>query len=155
MGNPLAWWPGLLALAALVVTWWRAGWDWLRPEPVIVAGAGATYLPWLVLSGDRSQTFLWYILPTLPFLYLALGCFAAWAWASARRPLRIAAAGLAALMIAGFAFWLPVATALPLEPDAWRMRMLFTDCDRADGVIQQLPDDSTSQGLPPDGWCWI
>jgi dolichyl-phosphate-mannose-protein mannosyltransferase len=155
MGNPLAWWPAIVALAALLVTWSRAGWDWRRPEPVILAGAGATYLPWIVLSGDRSQTFLWYILPTLPFLYLALGCFAAWAWASARAPLRVVAAGLGALVLAGFAFWLPVATALPLEPDAWRMRMLFTDCDRPDGVVQELPDDSTSQGAPPDGWCWI
>ena len=155
MGNPLAWWPGLVALPALLVTWSRAGWSWLRPEPVILAGAGATYIPWLVLSGDRSQTFLWYILPTLPFLYLALGCFAAWAWASARIPARAAAAALGALVLAGFVFWLPVATALPLDPDAWRMRMLLTDCDRPDGVVQELPDDSTSQGLPPDGWCWI
>lgn len=155
VGNPLAWWPGLAALAALLVTWSRAGWGWLRPEPVILAGAGATYLPWLVLSGDRSQTFLWYILPTLPFLYLALGAFAAWAWASARIPARAAAAGLGALVLAGFAFWLPVATALPLEPEGWRMRMLFADCDRPDGVVRELPDDSTSQGLPPDGWCWI
>ncbi|HEX7172142.1 MAG TPA: phospholipid carrier-dependent glycosyltransferase [Candidatus Limnocylindria bacterium] len=155
MGNPLAWWPGLVALPALLVTWSRAGWGWMRPEPVILAGAGATYLPWIVLSGDRSQTFLWYVLPTLPFLYLALGCFAAWAWASARIPARAAAAALGALVLAGFVFWLPVATALPLDPDAWRMRMLFTDCDRPDGVVQELPDDSTSQGLPPDGWCWI
>jgi len=48
-----------------------------------------------------------------------------------------------------------VATALPLDPDGWRMRMLFADCERPDGVVPGLPDDSTSQGLPPDGWCWI
>ena len=155
MGNPLAWWPGLVAVAALVVTWARAGWAWLRPEPVILGAAGATFLPWLVLAGDRSQTFLWYFLPTVPSLYLALGCFAAWAWASARIPTRAAAAVLGALILAGFAFWLPVATALPLDPDGWRMRILFSDCDRPDGVVQELPDDSTSQGVPPDGWCWI
>jgi dolichyl-phosphate-mannose-protein mannosyltransferase len=155
MGNPLAWWPGLVALAALLVTWARSGWGWLRPEPVILAAAGATYLPWLVLSGDRSQTFLWYFLPTLPFLYLALGCFAAWAWASARVPARAAVAAIGVIVVGGFAFWLPVATALPLDPDGWQMRMLFTDCRRPDGVVQVLPDDSTSQGEPPNGWCWI
>ncbi len=155
MGNPLAWWPGLVALAGLLVTWGRSGWGWLRPEPVILAAAGATFLPWLVLSGDRSQTFLWYFLPTLPFLYLALGCFAAWAWSSARVPARAAVAAAGVVVLAGFAFWLPVATALPLDPDGWRTRMLFTDCDRPDGVVQELPDDSTSQGMPPDGWCWI
>jgi dolichyl-phosphate-mannose--protein O-mannosyl transferase len=155
MGNPLAWWPGLAALVGLLATWARSGWGWLRPEPVILAAAGATYLPWLVLSGDRSQTFLWYFLPTLPFLYLALGCFAAWAWASTRVPARAAVAAAGVVVLAGFAFWLPVATALPLDPDGWRMRMLFTDCDRPDRVAQELPDDSTSQGVPPDGWCWI
>ena len=155
MGNPLAWWPGLVALPGLVVTWARSGWGWLRPEPVILGAAVATFLPWLVLSGDRSQTFLWYFLPTLPFLYLALGCFAAWAWASARVAARAATAAIAVIVLAGFAFWLPVATALPLDPDGWRARMLFSDCERPDGVVQDLPDDSTSQGLPPDGWCWI
>jgi hypothetical protein len=46
-------------------------------------------------------------------------------------------------------------TALPLDPDGWRARMLFRDCQRPDGVARSLPDDSTSQGVPPDGWCWI
>ncbi|MDQ2673268.1 MAG: phospholipid carrier-dependent glycosyltransferase [Chloroflexota bacterium] len=155
MGSPLAWWPGLLALAGLAVTWARSGWGWLRPEPVILGAAGATFLPWLVLSGDRSQTFLWYFLPTLPFLYLALACFTAWAWASARMAARAAVVAMGVAVLAGFVFWLPVATALPLDPAGWRTRMLFTDCDRPDGVVQTLPDDSTSQGLPPDGWCWI
>jgi hypothetical protein len=33
--------------------------------------------------------------------------------------------------------------------------MLFRDCDRPDGIVHELPDDSSSQGTPPDGWCWI
>ena len=113
----------------------------------------ATYLPWLVLSGDRGQTFLWYFLPTVPFLVLALGCLAAWAWGSASG--RAAVIGYAVLIVASFAFYLPVLTALPLEPDAWRMRILFDDCDRPGSPTPTLPDDSTSQGVPPDGWCWI
>ena len=153
VGNPLAWWPGLVALVVLGVTWWRARWSLHRPEPVILAAAVATYLPWLVLSGDRGQTFLWYFLPTVPFLVLALGCLAAWAWGSASG--RAAVIGYAVLIVASFAFYLPVLTALPLEPDAWRMRILFDDCDRPGSPTPTLPDDSTSQGVPPDGWCWI
>jgi dolichyl-phosphate-mannose-protein mannosyltransferase len=153
LGNPVTWWTGLLALAALVVTWWRAGWGWLRPEPVILGAAAATYLPWLVLSGDRSQTFLWYFLPTVPFLCIALGTLAAWAWS--RTSGRIATA-IAGLLVAGsFAFFLPLLVALPLSPAEWQTRMLFRDCDRPDGVVQELPDDTTSEGTPPDGWCWI
>jgi hypothetical protein len=53
-------------------------------------------------------------------------------------------------VIASFAFYLPVLTALPLNPDDWRTRILFTDCGG-----QVLPDDTTSQGSPPAGWCWI
>ena len=153
LGNPVVWWSGLVALVALVATWWRSGWGPMRPEPVILAAAASTYLPWMILSGDRSQTFLWYFLPTVPFLCIALGAFAAWAWA--RTAGRAAAAVFALAVIGSVAFWLPVTVALPLDPDGWRARMLFRDCDRPDGVVHDLPDDSSSQGTPPDGWCWI
>jgi dolichyl-phosphate-mannose-protein mannosyltransferase len=153
LGNPVTWWAGLLALLALVVTWWRAGWGWLRPEPVILGAAASTYLPWLVLSGDRSQTFLWYFLPTVPFLCIALGVLAAWAWS--RMIGRIATAVAALLVAASFAFFLPLLVALPLSPADWETRMLFRDCERPDGVVQELPDDTSSEGTPPDGWCWI
>jgi dolichyl-phosphate-mannose-protein mannosyltransferase len=153
LGNPLAWWPGLVALVALGVSWWRARWALFRPEPVILGAAVATYLPWLMLSGDRSQTFLWYFLPTVPFLGLALGVLAAWAWQ--RMAGRVAVVAYALLILASFVYYVPVLTALPLEPDAWRMRILFADCERRGGATQSLPDDSSSQGVPPDGWCWI
>jgi dolichyl-phosphate-mannose--protein O-mannosyl transferase len=107
----------------------------------------------MILSGDRSQTFLWYFLPTVPFLCLALGTFVAWAWERTAGRAAVAAFGLA--VIGSVAFWLPVTVALPLEPEGWRTRMLFRDCDRPDGVVQELPDDSSSEGTPPDGWCWI
>lgn len=153
LGNPLVWWPGILAVAALAVTWARSGWAWMRPEPVILGAAASTYLPWLVLSGDRSQTFLWYFLPTVPFVCLALGSVAALAWSRAAG--RIAATVFALVVVASFVFYLPVLAALPLDPDGWRMRMLFRDCDRVDAPAQTLPDDTTSEGRPPPGWCWI
>jgi dolichyl-phosphate-mannose--protein O-mannosyl transferase len=148
MGNPVAWWPGLVTLAGLVVTWWRAGWAVSRPEPVILAAAVSTYLPWLVLSGDRSQTFIWYLLPTIPFLCLALGFIAALAWERVRW--RVAAGAYALVLVASFGFWVPLLVALPMDPDAWRLRIPFRDC-----AGQTLPDDTTSSGAPPPGWCWI
>jgi dolichyl-phosphate-mannose-protein mannosyltransferase len=148
MGNPVAWWPGLVALGGLIVTWWRAGWSVSRPELVILAGALGTYLPWLVLSGDRSQTFIWYLLPTIPFLCLALGFFATLAWDRVRW--RVAAGAYALVLIASFGFYLPLLVALPISPDAWRLHIPFRDC-----AGQTLPDDTTSSGEPPPGWCWI
>ena len=153
VGNPVFWWPGLIALVVLGITWWRAAWASHRPEPVILAAAAATYLPWLVLSGDRSQTFLWYFLPTVPFLALALGSLAAVVWE--RTVGRVAVVTYGLLITASFAFYVPILTALPLEPGSWRLRMLFSDCERPGAPTQTLPDDSSSQGVPPDGWCWI
>ncbi len=153
LGNPLTWWPGLAALAALAVTWWRSGWSPRTAEPVILLAAASTYLPWIVLSGDRSQTFLWYFLPTVPFLALALGTLAAWGWRHVGG--RVAVVGYGLVVAVSFGFWVPVLTALPLSPDAWRSRILFTDCERPDGSTLELPDDSTSAGSPPDGWCWL
>jgi len=153
LGNPVFWWPGLVALGVLGITWWRARWAWDRPEPVILAAAAATYLPWLVLSGGRSQTFLWYFLPTVPFLALALGVLAARAWQ--RTVGRVAVVTYGLLIAVSLALYVPVLTALPLDPEGWRLRMLFSDCDRAGAPAQSLPDDSSSQGVPPDGWCWI
>lgn len=153
LGNPALWWPGIAALGALVVTWWRAGFGLRRPEPVIGAAALATYVPWLVLSGDRSQTFIWYFLPTVPFLCLALACFVAWGWQ--RTSGRIASGAYGAVIVATFALYLPVLTALPLDPDAWRARIVFADCRGSGTATGSLPDDTTSQGSPPPGWCWI
>ena len=148
LGNPVAWWPGVVALFGLAFTWWRSGWRTQRPEPVILAAALSTYLPWLVLSGDRSQTFIWYLLPTIPFLCLALGFFAALAWDRMRW--RVAAGAYALVLVASFGFWLPILVALPLTPGNWRIHVPFRDCG-----AQTLPDDTTSQGSPPPGWCWI
>ena len=148
LGNPVAWWPGMVALIGLTVTWWRSGWRLWRPEPVILAAAASTYLPWLVLSGDRSQTFIWYLLPTIPFLCLALGFCAAWAWNRVRW--RLAAGAYALVLVASFGFYAPLLVALPLSPDAWRLHVPFRDC-----AGQALPDDTTSSGSPPPGWCWI
>ena len=120
---------------------------------MIGAAAVSTYMPWLILSGDRSQTFLWYFLPTVPFLCLALGVFAAWGWSRVSGRVTVGIYGL--LVMASFAFYVPLLTALPLDPDGWRLRVLFQDCERADAPSLTLPDDSTSQGTPPRGWCWI
>ncbi len=153
LGNPLTWWTGAAALVAVGVRWVRSGAGAARPEAVLVAAALATYLPWLILSGSRSQVFIWYLLPTLPFLFAALGLVAARAWASLGGRV---ATGIAAVTVAiSFAFFFPVLTGSPLTPDGWRSRIWFTDCERPGAPTLELPDDVINSGPPPVGWCWI
>jgi dolichyl-phosphate-mannose--protein O-mannosyl transferase len=118
---------------------------------VVLVGFLSAYLPWLVLGFARSQVFLWYVLPALPFLYAAVG-IALTTWRGWARGLPLLALAVA---LAGFLFFLPISTAQPLSPDDWRLRMWFTDCARPGAPTLELPDDSINTGPPPDGWCWI
>jgi dolichyl-phosphate-mannose--protein O-mannosyl transferase len=152
-GSPLAWLVAAGALAWATVRLAGAAWRLERPELVLLVAAIATYLPWLALSGDRSQTFIWYLLPTLPFLYGAVGLAAAAAWG--RISGRVATGAVLAGCLALFVFFFPVLTALPVSPDVWRSRMWLTDCERPGAETLALPDDEINQGPPPSGWCWI
>jgi dolichyl-phosphate-mannose--protein O-mannosyl transferase len=119
----------------------------------MLVAALATYLPWLVLQGDRNEVFIWYILPTLPFLYGAAGLMAAWAWQWLAG--RVATVVVAVGVVAMLAFFFPVLTALSVSPDGWRARMWLTDCARPGAPTLELPDDEINSGPPPSGWCWI
>jgi dolichyl-phosphate-mannose-protein mannosyltransferase len=153
MGNPLTWWAGGVALVVLAVTWVKRGARDVAPELVIVAAALGTFLPWLVLTGSRGFVFIWYLLPSVPFLCAALGVLAAWAWASVRGRVAILAAGVAVAV--SFLFFFPVLTAQPLSPHDWSARIWFTDCARPGAPTLELPNDVIDKGPPPNGWCWI
>lgn len=165
VGNPLTWWGGALGMIALAVRWVRRGAALARPEPVLLAAAVGAYLPWLVLSGSRSQVFIWYVLPTIPFLCAGLGLIAAIAWSSIRGRIAI---GLAVVAVAvSFWFFFPVLTAQPLNAAEWRSRVWFWDCARPGSPAITMPHEQTSYwlrllenfavetGPPPSGWCWI
>jgi dolichyl-phosphate-mannose-protein mannosyltransferase len=153
IGNPLVWGAGLLALVGGGVAWARSGWGLRQPEPVLIGAALATWLPWLILAGSRSQVFLWYVLPTIPFLCAALGILAARIWRGVVG--RVTVAAFAAATLALFLFFFPLLTALPLDADAWRSRMWLTDCERPGAPTLVLPDDEVNSGPAPPGWCWI
>lgn len=165
IGNPLTWWGGAVGMAVLAVRWVRSGAALARPEPVLLAAAVGAYLPWLVLSGSRSQVFIWYVLPTIPFLCAGLGLVAALAWSSTRGRMAI---GVAVVAVAvSFWFFFPVLTARPLTPDEWRSRIWFWDCARPGSPTITMPHEQTlfwlklienfavETGPPPVGWCWI
>jgi dolichyl-phosphate-mannose--protein O-mannosyl transferase len=118
---------------------------------VILAGFLAGVVPWLILTGARGQTFLYLILPAVPFMCLALGAVVARigrSWVG-----RGAVAAFAAVTVGLFLFYYPLLTAVPLSYPSWRDRILFTDCGEEEAEARLEPQ--TRPGIPPAGWCWV
>lgn len=156
LGNPLVWWPAILAVGAAAAQWIRRRGD---VETVILVGVGATYLPWLVVDRVRTFVFLFYVLPTVPFLCLAVARVAAAGLAHAWG--RVVFACFAAGVLGLFVFFHPLLTARPMSYTAWRARVgPFSACGppgTTGGQIMKgtrlLP--AARPGPPPSGWCWI
>jgi dolichyl-phosphate-mannose-protein mannosyltransferase len=179
-GNPFVWWPSVAALIYVAVDRVTAP-ERARASGVILAGFGFTYLPWLLIAfTQRSAVFLFYLLPTVPFMCLALAYVArrvARFWEG-----RVAVALFAAVAIASFLFYRPLLIGDPLRYEDWRQRLclagqssgrcLFAHpeaCEKPDGKIESITETVTTEGtvsvtssesnsnesLPPKGWCWI
>ena len=137
MGNPLVWWAALLALASLAVRWARE-----RPfdaARVAVVGFAFMYLPLLVVSSARSATFLYYMLPSVPFMCLAVAAVPRdWNVTWSRRV--VIGFSLAAAML--FAYFYPVLVGAPLSEASLQARQWFDDCSAPTAIA------------PPTGWCW-
>jgi dolichyl-phosphate-mannose-protein mannosyltransferase len=147
LGDPLRWWLAGVALIALLVLWVRRR-DPGAPEPVILAGFAAAYLPWLLLPG-REQQFLYYLLPAVPFMYLALGGMTVRTWPSPWGKVIVTAATAGSVVL--FAFYYPLLTARPVPYPSWIPRIVFRDCDQPPGRLRP----TTEPGPPPEGWCWV
>ena len=172
VGSPVVWWASILALAHAAIAWVRRR-TFERPYGLILAGFLGAYVPWFLLATSRSQTFIFYLLPAVPFMCLAV----AGSTMQAARTVQGKAltAGLLAATIAWFGFSYPVLAAVALPEERWMHRMLFHDCN---GVTlpgqdpparppptstqssETFPEATSSSsegvvGVAPDGWCWI
>jgi dolichyl-phosphate-mannose-protein mannosyltransferase len=149
-GNPLGWWTSLLALVYLALPWSRHR-SIRDSRGVILGGFVAALAPWLVLGGARQATYLYLVLPAVPFMCLALGAFAArmgrsWIGRGVVAAFVVVAVGL-------FWFYHPLLTAAPQTYPSWRDRILFTDCGQRDSGEKLRPQ--TAPGAAPAGWCWV
>lgn len=166
-GNPFVWWAAIIAVAFVGVAWARRR-DWRRAEGVILAGIVFTYLPWFVLATDRSAVFLFYMLPTVPFMCLALGYVVTRIGTSweAKASIALFSAGAIGL----FGFYYPLLADQAIPRDQWEDRIwIFDNCDKPPGetvttTITETQDGKTTvrteettsdESLPPTGWCWI
>jgi dolichyl-phosphate-mannose-protein mannosyltransferase len=149
-GSPLVWWAALGALAYLAGRWLAVR-DPARPEGTILAGFAWAYLPWLALGDGRDAVFLFYLLPAVPFMCLALGSVARDVERERWGP---PAVGLfCAATVALFAFYHPVLTTAPLPRSAWLDRIwIFDNCSES---VRAADADRESDDRPPPGWCWI
>ena len=167
-GNPFVWWPALLAVAYATFRWIRTHTSW-GSEAIVVGGFIATYLPWFPLSlTGRPATFLFYVLPTIPFLCLALGYIASrigesWEAKAAVALFTVGAIGL-------FVFYYPLLAQVAIPKKDWDRRIwIFNSCDVGEGiqVTTQVTETNgrqvktfetttkTTDSIPPPGWCWI
>lgn len=169
-GNPLVWWPGIACLAYLLIRWARKQ-DPQEPIGFIIAGFTLLYAPWFLLTmppftWDRDLVFIFYLLPTLPFLYLALThAIQSIPIDNVRHVVAILSATAA---IGGFLFFYPILSGVPISRESWLRRVgWFDDCSRPTPPTLVVPNLSTAPGAepglvtltlrsddPPTGWCW-
>ena len=189
-GSPFVWWSSVLAFAYVTFRWILAR---LRRVPqsfgrwgaegLIVAGLVFTYGPWVgpemwnwamdamgfgVSIADRPAVFIFYLLPTIPFMCMALayvGLEIGRSW-EAKAAIALFTAGA----IGFFAFYYPVVANVQIPKKSWDRRIWeFDSCDKPAGTpvkstitntigkkTQTTVQETTSNAeLPPKGWCWI
>jgi dolichyl-phosphate-mannose--protein O-mannosyl transferase len=180
-GNPFVWWSSILAMLYVTWSWIRARVSTFRrpeplildrdpfgPEGVILAGFTFTYLLWLLPAFNRPAEFLFYVLPAVPFMCLALGYVAARIGRSWEA--RAAVGIFLTATIVLFIWFLPILNKTSIPKSQWDRRIWeFRSCDKPPGeVIQstttyttngvtttETSSTSTNDSLPPTGWCWI
>ncbi|MER6946439.1 phospholipid carrier-dependent glycosyltransferase [Nonomuraea sp. NPDC000554] len=128
VGTPALWYGALLALLGLIA-WYVRSRDW-RAGAVLLAYA-AGWLPWFYYAvADKRTMYLFYMIPLVPFMVLALVLVAGLALGKqnappARRAAGAAAVGAFALIVLINFWWLyPVLAAETITQGQWWARML-------------------------------
>jgi dolichyl-phosphate-mannose--protein O-mannosyl transferase len=132
LGTPALWWA---VIPALIATIWRtvARLDWRAAA--ILAAFAAGYLPWFWADHEHRTMFLFYMLPDLPFMVLAvtmalgmvLGRRHATTW---RHAVGTVVAGAYLITVIGtFGYLYPVLSGKVLTYDQWHRRMWLHTCD--------------------------
>ncbi|NUT42339.1 MAG: phospholipid carrier-dependent glycosyltransferase [Thermoactinospora sp.] len=129
VGTPVIWYGALAALVALIA-WYVASRDW-RAGAVLL-GYAVAWLPWFYFAFKDDRTmFLFYAIPMLPFMILAITLCAGLligpkGSSQTRRTVGAAIVGSFALLALINFWWLyPVLSAEVIPYTQWKARMLF------------------------------
>lgn len=128
-GTPIIWYAGLAALIAMIA-WYVATRDWRAGA--ILLGYAAGWLPWFYFAwADNRTMFLFYAIPMVPFMILAIVLAAGLLIGPATAPLQRRRAGaiavgvFALLSLLNFWWLYPVLSAELLPYQDWYDRMLY------------------------------
>lgn len=129
IGTPAIWW---VSIPALVV----CGWRWLTKRDwraaFILVGVAGSWVPWLGYDLAERTIFLFYALPMVPFMCLALAYCAGLALgprtASPERRFwgGLGVGGYLTLSVANFIWLYPILAARIIPYGSWHDRMWFT-----------------------------
>jgi dolichyl-phosphate-mannose-protein mannosyltransferase len=142
VGTPAIWW---VAIPALLAVCWRllSRFDWRAAAILLAFLAG--YLPWFLADGEHRTMFLFYMLPAVPFMVLAITLAIGMALGDRRRNeirwiVVTAVAGVYLVgVLANFAWLYPVLSGQVITNDQWRERMRPVDwnCTQPDHRNQE------------------
>ncbi|HEX2282221.1 MAG TPA: phospholipid carrier-dependent glycosyltransferase [Thermomicrobiales bacterium] len=115
-GNPLLYWPMIVAVAWVVIDWWgrRSAALW-----VLIVGFFGQWLPWAL---SPRGTFIYHFMPVVPLGCIAIALVLTGAWQRGGVA-RIVAVCYALATVATFAWFYPLYTAMPLNLEQVDLRM--------------------------------
>lgn len=126
IGTPALWWAMVPAALGLLAMWvsrrdWRAG--------SLLALLAAGIVPWVPSDLKGRTMFLFYALPSVPFLCLGIALLAGWSLgptSGRRRTIAALSAGVyTALVAVNFIYLYPVLAAVTIPYQDWLARMWF------------------------------
>jgi dolichyl-phosphate-mannose-protein mannosyltransferase len=115
-GNPILYWPMVVAVAWVVIDWWGRRSAALL---ILVIGFFGQWLPW---AFSPRGTFIYHFMPVVPLGCMAIAIVLTGAWMRGGIS-RIAAAGYTLAVVATFAWFYPIYTAIALSPEQVDLRM--------------------------------
>ncbi|MFN2540270.1 MAG: dolichyl-phosphate-mannose--protein mannosyltransferase [Mycobacteriales bacterium] len=127
IGTPALWW-AMLPLAIALIYRWAAKRDWAAASLLLLMAV--SILAWIPSDQKDRTMFLFYALPSVPFLCLGLALIAGWLMGppgSTRRLWGTGAVGVyTSLVVLNFSWLYPVLAAVTIPYHDWHQRMWFS-----------------------------
>jgi dolichyl-phosphate-mannose-protein mannosyltransferase len=127
IGTPAIWWLILPVVIGLIARWVSKR-DWVSASLLLMTAV--SILAWIPSDLKDRTMFLFYALPSVPFLCLGIALMAGWLIGEPGTTRRLWGSGVAgvygALVLLNFAYFYPILAAWTLSYEDWHHRMWFT-----------------------------